>query len=146
MQAEAEFTRQETLLRQNVTAQNTFDQAQAKRDSARANVENHEGNLVIAQTNLGYTTVMAPFDGIVTKHLISVGELVGNGVATKLATIVQLDPIYVEFNMSEQDVLNIRDKLKQPPDGRGTQQDTARYRPDERRGLSPQGPPQLRLA
>ena len=48
---------------------------------------------------------MAPFDGVVTKHLISVGELVGNGVATKLATIVQLDPIYVEFNMSEQDVL-----------------------------------------
>jgi membrane fusion protein, multidrug efflux system len=112
LNAQAEFTRQETLLRQNVTAQNTFDQAQAKRDSARANVENQEGNLVIAQTNLGYTTVVAPYDGVVTKHLISVGELVGNGVATKLATIVQLNPIYVEFNMSEQDVLNIRDKLK----------------------------------
>ena len=53
---QAEFTRQETLLRQNVTAQNTFDQAKAKRDSARANVENQEGNLTIAQTNLGYTT------------------------------------------------------------------------------------------
>jgi membrane fusion protein, multidrug efflux system len=112
LNAEAEFTRQETLLRQNVTAQNTYDQAKAKRDSARANVENQEGNLVIAQTNLGYTTVVAPYDGVVTKHLISVGELVGNGVATKLATIVQLNPIYVEFNMSEQDVLNIRDKLK----------------------------------
>ncbi len=112
LNAEAEFTRQETLLRQNVTAQNTYDQAKAKRDSARANVENQEGNLVIAQTNLGYTTVVAPFDGVVTKHLISVGELVGNGVATKLATIVQLNPIYVEFNLSEQDVLNIRDKLK----------------------------------
>jgi RND family efflux transporter MFP subunit len=112
LNAQAEFTRQETLLRQNVTAQNTYDQAQAKRDSARANVENQEGNLIIAQTNLGYTTVVAPYDGVVTKHLISVGELVGNGVATKLATIVQLNPIYVEFNMSEQDVLNIRDKLK----------------------------------
>src|SRR5258707_11218804 len=112
LNAQAEFTRQETLLRQNVTAQNTFDQAQAKRDSARANVENQEGNLVIAQTNLGYTTVVAPYDGVVTKHLISVGELVGNGVATKLATIVQLNPIYVEFNMSEQYDHNIRDKLK----------------------------------
>jgi multidrug efflux system membrane fusion protein len=112
LNAEAEFTRQETLLRQNVTAQNTYDQAKAKRDSARANVENQEGNLVIAQTNLGYTSVAAPFDGVVTKHLVSVGELVGNGVATKLATIVQLNPIYVEFNMSEQDVLNIRDNLK----------------------------------
>ncbi len=111
MNAEAEFTRQETLLRQNVTAQNTYDQAKAKRDSARANVENAQGNLTIAQTNLGYTTVQAPFDGIVSKHLISVGELVGNGKATKLATIVQLDPIYVEFNVSEQDVLKIRQNL-----------------------------------
>jgi len=111
VQSEAEFTRQETLLRQNVTAQNTYDQAKAKRDSARANVENAEGNLTIAQTNLGYTTVQAPFDGIVSKHLVSVGELVGNGVATKLATIVQLDPIYVEFNVSEQDVLKIRQNL-----------------------------------
>ena len=113
VQAEAEFTRQETLLRQNVSAQATFDVAKAKRDSARANVENEEGNLVIAQTNLGYTTVLAPFDGIVSKHLITVGELGGNGVATKLATIVQLDPMYVEFNMSEQDVLQIRANLKE---------------------------------
>lgn len=112
VQSEAEFTRQETLLRQNVTAQNTYDQAKAKRDSDRANVENAEGNLTIAQTNLGYTSVTAPFDGVVTKHLISVGELVGATTATKLATIVQLDPIYVEFNMSEQDVLKIRDNLK----------------------------------
>ncbi|TAJ36560.1 MAG: efflux RND transporter periplasmic adaptor subunit [Reyranella sp.] len=113
VQAEAEFTRQETLLRQNVSAQATFDVAKAKRDSARANVENQEGNLTVAQTNLGYTTVLAPFDGIVTKHLITVGELVGNGVATKLATIIQLDPIYVTFNMSEQDILQIRENLKE---------------------------------
>jgi RND family efflux transporter MFP subunit len=112
VQSEAEFTRQETLLRQNVTAQNTYDIAKAKRDSDRANVENAEGNLTIAQTNLGYTNVTAPFDGVVTKHLVSVGELVGSTTATKLATIVELDPIYVEFNMSEQDVLKIRDNLK----------------------------------
>ena len=112
VQAEAEFTRQEILLRQNVSAQNTYDSAKSKRDNARANVENAEGNLTIAQTNLGYTTVLAPFDGIVSKHLISVGELVGASTATKLATIVQLDPIYVTFNMSEQDVLQIRQNLK----------------------------------
>jgi multidrug efflux system membrane fusion protein len=111
VQAEAEFTRQQTLLRQNVSSQATFDVAQAKRDSARADVESNEGNLTVAQTNLGYTTVQAPFDGIVSKHLITVGELVGNGVATKLATIVQLDPMYVEFNMSEQDILQVRKNL-----------------------------------
>ena len=108
VQAQAEFTRQDTLLKQNVSAASAWDKAKAKRDSDQANVENQQANVAIAQINLGYTKVLAPFDGIVTKHLISVGELVGNGVATKLATIVQLDPIYVTFNMSEQDVLNIR--------------------------------------
>jgi len=111
LQAEAEFKRQETLLRQNVSAQNSYDQAKAKRDSNQANVENQSANLVIAQANLDYTGVVAPFDGIVTKRLVSVGELVGATSPTKLATIVQLDPIYVTFNLSEQDVLNIRQNL-----------------------------------
>src|SRR5262249_34823933 len=101
----------ETLLRQNVSAQNTFDQAKAKRDSAAANVDNQTANLAVAQANLDYTSVQAPFDGIATRHLISVGELVGNGTATKLASVIQLDPIYVTFNMSEQEVLDIRNKL-----------------------------------
>jgi multidrug efflux system membrane fusion protein len=112
VQADAEFVRQETLLRQNVSAQNTYDQAKAKRDSARANVENNNASLVIAQTNLGYTKVAAPFDGVVTNHLVSVGELVGSSTPTKLASIIQLDPIYVTFNMSEQQVLDIRAKLR----------------------------------
>ena len=111
LQAEAEFKRQETLLRQNVSAQNTYDQAKAKRDSNQANVENQSANLIIAQANLDYTGVVAPFDGIVTKRLVSIGELVGATSPTKLATIVQLDPIYVTFNLSEQDVLNIRQNL-----------------------------------
>ncbi|MFO1082222.1 MAG: efflux RND transporter periplasmic adaptor subunit [Reyranellaceae bacterium] len=111
VQSEADFTRQETLLRQNVSAQTTYDKAKAKRDTDRANVENAQANLVIAQTNLGYTTVEAPFDGIVSKHLQNVGQLVGDTSATKLATIVRYDPIYVEFNMSEQDVLEIRRNL-----------------------------------
>jgi len=112
VQAQAEFTRQETLLRQNVTAQNTYDIAKAKRDSLLADVDNQTAQLAVAQTNLGYTKVQAPFDGVVTRHLISVGELVGSSTATKLATIVQLDPIYVTFNMSEQEVLTVRANLK----------------------------------
>lgn len=112
-QAQAEFIRQETLLRQNVSAQTTYDQAKAKRDTAQANVQNNTANLTIAQTNLDYTRVQAPFDGVVSNHLVSVGELVGSGTPTKLSTIVQLDPIYVTFNMSEQQLLQIRAKL--PP-------------------------------
>lgn len=113
LNAQAEFTRQDTLLRQNVSAQNTYDQAKAKRDSAAANVDDQTASLAIAQANLGYTKVQAPFDGIATTHLVSVGELVGSSTPTKLATVVQLDPIYVTFNLSEQEVLKIRGSVGQ---------------------------------
>ena len=110
---QAEFQRQSTLLRQNVTAEATLDQARAKRDSDQANVTNQEAAVTIAAINLGYTRVSAPFDGVVTRHLVSIGELVGQTNPTKLATIVQLDPMYVTFNVSEQDVLRVRANLQQ---------------------------------
>jgi RND family efflux transporter MFP subunit len=111
--AQAEFNRQSTLLRQDVTAQATMDQARAKRDSDQANVENQQAGLETAGINLNYTRVIAPFDGVVTRHLVSEGELVGATAATKLATVVQLDPIYVTFNVSEQDLLKVRQNLGQ---------------------------------
>src|SRR5262249_30081254 len=55
-----------------------------------------------------YTKVTAPFDGVVSAHLVSVGELVGAASPTQLATIVALDPIYVNFNVNELDVLKVR--------------------------------------
>lgn len=123
LQSEAEFARQQTLLKQNVSAQNTYDQALAKRDSDRANVSNQEASVTIAAVNYGYTRVTAPFDGMVTNHLQSVGTLVGATGPTKLATIVQLDPIYVTFNVSEQDVLRIKAAMR----GRGlTEADLAK--------------------
>ena len=72
-----------------------------------------------AQINLDYTRVVAPFDGIVTARQVSIGELVGGSGTQVLATIVQLDPIYVNFNASERDVLHVRDMLVQArPEGR----------------------------
>ncbi len=109
VQAEAEYKRQATLLAQNVSAQNTYDQALAKRDSLRANLLNDQAGVTQAAINYGYTRVTAPFAGIVTNHLQSVGALVGYGQPTKLSTLVQLEPIYVEFNVSEQDVIRVRE-------------------------------------
>lgn len=112
VQSQAEFTRQSTLFRQDVTAASTLDIARAKRDSDQANVQAQSANLDTAGINLGYTQVAAPFDGVVTRHLVSVGELVGVSGNTKLATLVQLDPIYVTFNVSEQDLLRVRANLE----------------------------------
>jgi RND family efflux transporter MFP subunit len=110
--AEAEFNRQATLLRQNVSAQNTYDQALAKRDALKANIVDQQAGVTIAAINYGYTRVAAPFDGLVTDHLQSVGELVGTGQPTKLASIVQLSPIYVAMNVSEQDALRVRANMQ----------------------------------
>ncbi|MEZ5788391.1 MAG: efflux RND transporter periplasmic adaptor subunit [Xanthobacteraceae bacterium] len=111
VKSQAEFDRQSTLRSQDVSSQVQLDKARAQRDTDQANVMSQEAAVEIAQINLGYTTVKAPFDGTVTRHLVSVGEVVGGSTKTKLATIVQLDPIYVTFNLSEQEMLKIRENL-----------------------------------
>ncbi|HEX3405027.1 MAG TPA: efflux RND transporter periplasmic adaptor subunit [Acetobacteraceae bacterium] len=108
VQAQAEFTRQSTLGRSDFASQSAVDQARAKRDSDQANLTNLQAGVTLAAINLGYTRVTAPFDGVVTAHLVSVGSLVGVNGPTKLATIVDLDPIYATFTVSEQDVLRIK--------------------------------------
>jgi RND family efflux transporter MFP subunit len=112
-QAEADFRRQVDLVARQAVAQATLDTSTSSRDNAQANLQQAQANTRIAEVNVGYTNVTAPFDGIVSAHLISVGELVGASSPTQLATIVQLDPIYVTFNVNEQDVLRIREEARQ---------------------------------
>jgi RND family efflux transporter MFP subunit len=109
--AEAEFARQEQLRTKDVSTQANYDRALADRDSGKANLQEAQSNTKQAAINLGYTQVAAPFDGIVTARQVSVGQLVGTTSPTTLASIVQLDPIYVNFNISEQDVLRIRAEM-----------------------------------
>jgi RND family efflux transporter MFP subunit len=111
-QTEADFKRQSDLVQRQVVAQSTLDTSTAARDNAQANLQQAQVNTKIAAVNYGYTNVAAPFDGIVTAHLVSVGELVGVASPTQLATIVALDPIYVNFNVNEQDVLRVREEAR----------------------------------
>jgi len=111
-QAEADFKRQSDLVSRQVVSQATLDTSTSARDNAQANLQQAQVNTKIAAVNYGYTNVAAPFDGIVSAHLISVGELVGAASPTQLATIVALDPIYVNFNVNEQDVLRIREEAR----------------------------------
>ena len=112
-QAEADYKRQVDLVARQAVSQATLDTSTSARDNAQANLQQAQANTKIAAVNYGYTNVVAPFDGIVSAHLVSVGELVGATASpTQLATIVQLDPIYVNFNVNEQDVLRIRAEAK----------------------------------
>lgn len=107
----AEYQRQATLGQQDFASQATVDKARANMDQAKASVDAAKANIEIATINLGYTQVLAPFDGIVTRHLADVGQLVGQTGPTKLATIVQMDPIYTYFSINENQVLNIKQAL-----------------------------------
>jgi RND family efflux transporter MFP subunit len=111
-QAEADFKRQSDLVQRQAVSQATLDTSTSARDNAQANLQQAQVNTRIAAVNYGYTKVVAPFDGIVSAHLVSIGELVGASSPTQLATIVQLDPIYVNFNVNEQDVLRIREEAR----------------------------------
>ncbi len=111
-QAEADFKRQSELVQRQAVSQATLDTSTSTRANAQANLQQAQVNTKIAEVNYGYTNVTAPFDGIVTAHLVSVGELVGVASPTQLATIVALDPIYVNFNVNEQDVLRVREEAR----------------------------------
>ncbi len=108
VQSQAEFARQSALQERQVSTQATLDKARAQRDLDQATVAQDAANLQQAQINYGYTQVMAPFDGTVTQRLVSIGELVGTNSATELASIIQLEPIWVNFTISERDVQTIR--------------------------------------
>ncbi|RYY04478.1 MAG: efflux RND transporter periplasmic adaptor subunit [Gammaproteobacteria bacterium] len=82
----------------------TFAQAQANLDIAKASVEN-------ARINLKYTKVLAPIDGVIGKSSVTEGALVSAGQAQILATIQQLDPIYVDVSQSADEQLAIRTQM-----------------------------------
>lgn len=111
-QATSEYERQQRLIQQNATSQSQVENWEAQRDAAQAAVKEANANLELAQINLSYTRIVAPFDGRIGAHLVDPGNLVGAGAPTELATIEQLAPIYVYFNVDEQDVLRIRASLR----------------------------------
>jgi RND family efflux transporter MFP subunit len=112
-QTDADYERQATLARTNAVSKQTLDSATANRDTAHANLAQAIISTKLADMNYGYSSVTAPFDGIVTARQVSVGEYVGGtSTPTVLATIVQLQPIYVNFNVGEQDVIRIREYMR----------------------------------
>ena len=126
-QAEADYKRQQELVQRQAVSQATLDTSTATRDNAQASLLQAQVNTKIAAVNYGYTNVTAPFDGVVSAHLVAVGELVGVSSPTQLATIVALDPIWVNFNVNEQDVLRIREEARR----RGMTPDDLRQLPVE---------------
>jgi RND family efflux transporter MFP subunit len=111
-QAQTTLQRQTELIRNQTTTQANYDSALATRDQSKATLDQAHNNSQLAKLNYDYTQIAAPFDGVVTARQVSVGQYVGGAATpTVLATIVQHEPVYVNFNVSEKDVLDVRAQL-----------------------------------
>jgi len=112
--AQTEFDRYSRLVKQDAAAQTDVDRWHYERDSRRAGLMAAEAQVALAKLNLSYTRVTAPFYGRMGRHLKDPGALVGGAEHTLLAEINQIDPIYVYFNINEQDLLRVRGKEPKP--------------------------------
>lgn len=112
-QADADLKRKQDLVKTSAVSVAQLDDSRAKRDSTQAALLQAKGQVAQAQRNLEYTTILAPFDGTVSARYVDPGAMVGAGEPTKLATIVQQKPIYVKFNIDEQQVLSVRERMRE---------------------------------
>jgi membrane fusion protein, multidrug efflux system len=101
--AKRELDRGLTLNQSQAVSDSIVDQRRQSLQAARAAETQAEGLLKAAQLNIEFTHVLAPISGRVSRHLVSVGNLVqgDTGNSTLLTTIVSLDPIYIYFDMDE---------------------------------------------
>lgn len=99
----SEYNRQLEMIKKNATSENAVEQYLSEMDQNLANV-------ALAKLNLQYTTISAPFDGLLGAHLVDVGNMVGQNPAmpTAIVVIQQIDPIYVNFSINTRDALRIR--------------------------------------
>jgi RND family efflux transporter MFP subunit len=111
-QAQLEFAQKQLdrfshLLPDNAASQTDVDNWRYQRDSARANLESARAQRELAQLNLDYTTVTAPFDGRIDRRLQDPGNLVGSNGNTALAQLSQIDPLYLYFTISDLDLARL---------------------------------------
>ncbi len=104
--AVADLERSRTLLSSSNVAKATFDQRLQDKQVADANVLAAQAALARAELDLEFTEVRAPVNGRISNRRVDIGNLVeGEPSATILTTIVSLDPIYFDFDMSETEFL-----------------------------------------
>jgi membrane fusion protein (multidrug efflux system) len=112
IQTQQQANRDQVLIKIHAVSQLDYQTAVSAAAQAQADVLAQKAALETANLNLGYATVTAPISGRIGKALATEGALVGQGEATELAVIQQLDPIYFDFTQSSVDVLRLRKQLE----------------------------------
>lgn len=117
-QAQRELKRVTPLASKQMLSQNQRDDAESAVDIATAQlavadaaIKQAQANLLTARIDLDYTKIKAPVKGIIGRSLQNRGALVQTGVNDLLTTLVQIDPVYINFGIPENDQVNIRSSL-----------------------------------
>ncbi|OGA15440.1 MAG: efflux transporter periplasmic adaptor subunit [Betaproteobacteria bacterium RIFCSPLOWO2_02_FULL_63_19] len=127
-QATAQAERYKPLVEANAVSKQDYVNAVAARNLAEADVAAARAALQTTQINLGYASVTAPISGRIGRALVTEGALVGQGEATQLAVVQQVDPMYVNFTQSAGEVLRLRKAIRSGKLKRASASDSARVR------------------
>ncbi|HEU4626762.1 MAG TPA: efflux RND transporter periplasmic adaptor subunit [Steroidobacteraceae bacterium] len=100
--------RNRDIAAQGLVSKATLDESEAAERSTAAQVLQAKANLEVARINLGYATVTSPISGRSGQQRVTEGALVGQGEATLLTVVEQIDPIYVNFDQPAADVERLR--------------------------------------
>ena len=114
-QAERDLARARPLTALDAISQRELDATIAAKDSANSQVKAGEAAAKTAELNLGYTQVRSPIDGVMSRALVRIGGVV-TAYTTLLTTVYQTDPMYVNFSVGEQRLLQVQRELGRPLD------------------------------
>ena len=103
--AQTEFNRISNLYKKNAVSQKEYDAAVSALEIANANLLSARANAKNAKIDLGYTSIIAPFDGVLGDNLVDVGSLVVANT-TQLVRLTKINPIEAHFHISDVDNLN----------------------------------------
>ncbi len=127
-QAKALAERYKPLVEANAVSKQDYANAVASQKAAEADVQASRASVTTARISVGYATVTAPISGRIGRALVTEGALVGQGEATPLATIQQIDPLYVNFTQSATEVMRMRRAMAQGQLQRASGPDAAEVR------------------
>ena len=127
-QATALAERYKPLVEANAVSKQEYANAVAAQKQAQADVAVGKANVQTASITLGYAAVTAPISGRIGRSLVTEGALVGQGDATQLAVIQQINPMYVNFTQSASEVMKLRAAMESGQFKRASGADAASVR------------------
>lgn len=110
--AEEQLAITEEIFKRKAGSKADLVQRTQARDQALADLARADANLTAAKLDLSYTHIYAPITGRIDRNLMDLGNLVGAGEPTLLASIVRQDPMYAYFEVSERDALDYRQRVR----------------------------------